>query len=58
MELGKETLRLEAEFSKAVGFDEADDDLPAFFYQEPLPPSNKAARFHGDDVHSIYEKLG
>lgn len=55
--LGRETLRLEREFNAAAGFTAADDDLPAFFYEEPLPPSHQAARFHGDEVHDIYEMM-
>ena len=57
-ELGKETLRLERVFNEAAGFTSADDDLPAFFYDEPLPPTNQAARFRGADVHGIYDRLG
>ncbi len=49
--LGRETLVLENDFNKAAGFTEADDELPAFFYDESLPPSNKAARFHSNEVN-------
>lgn len=49
--LGRETLKLEAEFNRAAGFSEQDDELPAFFYQEGLPPSDRAARFHSADVN-------
>ena len=35
----------------------ADDDLPEFFYTEPLEPTNKVARFRGDDIHDMYEAL-
>jgi aldehyde:ferredoxin oxidoreductase len=55
--LGRETLRLEHEFNRRAGFTAKDDDLPAFFYQEPLPPTNHVARFHGADVHGMYERL-
>ncbi len=55
--LGRETLRLEAEFNRRAGFTEKDDDLPAFFYEEPVPPTNHVARFHGADVHGMYERL-
>jgi len=55
--LGRETLRLEHEFNRRAGFSAADDELPAFFYQEPLPPTNHVARFHGAEVHDIYERL-
>ncbi len=55
--LGQETLRLEAEFNRRAGFTEKDDELPEFFYREPLPPTNHVARFHGADVHGMYERL-
>jgi len=50
-QLGLETLELEAAFNKAAGFTEADDELPAFFYEEALPPSNKTARWHSGVVN-------
>jgi aldehyde:ferredoxin oxidoreductase len=56
-ELGRETLALERVFNDAAGFSEDDDDLPAFFYEEALPPSNQAARFKGQEVHDIYDHL-
>ncbi|HUG35533.1 MAG TPA: aldehyde ferredoxin oxidoreductase C-terminal domain-containing protein [Candidatus Limnocylindrales bacterium] len=55
--LGRETLRLEWEFNRRAGFTAKDDDLPPFFYQEPLPPTNHVARFHGTEVHDMYSKL-
>lgn len=55
--LGQEVLKLESEFNKRAGFGPADDELPAFFYTEPLPPVNQAARFHGQDVHDMYARL-
>jgi aldehyde:ferredoxin oxidoreductase len=55
--LGRETLRLEREFNRQAGFGVADDELPAFFYQEALPPTNHVARFHAEDVHHIYDLL-
>jgi len=55
--LGRETLRLEREFNKRAGFTEKDDELPAFFYSEPIPPTNHVARFHAADVHAMYDRL-
>jgi aldehyde:ferredoxin oxidoreductase len=55
--LGRETLKLEAEFNRRAGFTAKDDELPAFFYAEALPPTNHVARFHGADVHRMYERL-
>ena len=55
--LGRDALRLEYEFNRRAGFTEKDDELPEFFYTEPLPPTNLVARFHGADVHRMYERL-
>ena len=54
--LGRETLRLEDEFNRAAGFTVADDELPEFFYEEPLPPTDKAARFHSAEVRQSVER--
>ena len=56
-EIGCEVLRLEQEFNRSAGFTVADDDLPAFFYDEPLPPSHQAARFRGAEVQHILSLL-
>ena len=50
-DLGIETLKLEIEFNKAAGFTEADDELPAFFHDEPLAPSNKVQRHKSAEVN-------
>ncbi len=50
--IGRETLRLEAAFNVAAGFTRADDELPSFFHDEPLPPSNKKARLFAEEVHA------
>jgi len=55
--LGRETLRLESEFNRRAGFTEKDDELPEFFYREPVPPTNHVARFHGADVHGMFDRL-
>jgi aldehyde:ferredoxin oxidoreductase len=56
-QLGREVLKLEWEFNQKAGFGAVDDELPAFFYSEPLPPANQAARFHGQDVYGMYNRL-
>jgi aldehyde:ferredoxin oxidoreductase len=56
-QLGRETLQLERQFNLAAGFTAADDELPAFFYHEPLEPTQRTARFHGADVSEIYEHM-
>lgn len=53
--LGKEVLVAEAEFNRQAGFEVADDELPAFFYEESLPPSDRTARFHAEDVRKAVE---
>jgi aldehyde:ferredoxin oxidoreductase len=55
--LGREALKMEWEFNKAAGFTEKDDELPEFFYAEPLAPSNKAARHHGATVNRRIREL-
>ena len=54
-DLGSETLALEHEFNRAAGFKDTDDDLPAFFYEESLPPMDRVARFHGEEVNKFRE---
>jgi len=49
--IGRDTLKLEAEFNIAAGFTEIDDELPAFFYEEALYPSDQVARFHAPEVN-------
>src|SRR5262245_17339707 len=53
--LGRETLKLEHRFNRLAGFTEKDDELPAFFYSEALPPTNHVARFHAADVAGMYD---
>ncbi len=48
--LGKTTLRYENEFNRLAGFCVNDDELPAFFYTESLPPTHQVARFHSKEV--------
>ena len=55
-DLGRETLRNEAAFNRAAGFTVEDDELPEFFYNEALEPSNKVARFHAEEVNRSVER--
>ena len=58
-ELGRETIRMEKSFNTAAGFNEEDDELPEFFYSEPLTPSGKTARHRSADVNRVIrEALG
>ena len=56
-QLGRDTLYYEREFNRMAGFTAADDELPTFFYSEPLAPTHQIARFHGEEVHAIYDNL-
>ncbi|MEM6526744.1 MAG: aldehyde ferredoxin oxidoreductase C-terminal domain-containing protein [Chloroflexota bacterium] len=56
-QLGKEVLVLEKEFMVRAGFTAEDDELPDFFYKEALEPADRVARFHGEEVHDMYERL-
>ncbi|GAA6733220.1 aldehyde ferredoxin oxidoreductase C-terminal domain-containing protein [Thermus oshimai] len=55
--LGEEVLRLEHRFNHLAGFTHEDDRLPAFFYEEPLPPKGYTARFRPEDLAPLYAKL-
>ena len=55
-DMGRATLKLEAEFNLAAGFTEADDELPKFFYDEALEPSFKTARFHTREVNEAVRR--
>ncbi len=50
-ELGRETLKLEFEFNQAAGFGTDDDELPQFFYDEPLAPTGSVADIHSREIH-------
>ena len=51
--LGQETLKMEHAFNVAAGFGESDDVLPAFFVEEPLPPTQKTARHTAADANAV-----
>ena len=55
--LGMEALKMEWEFNRQAGFSEKDDELPDFFYDEPLAPSNKAARHRSAEVNRSMRAL-
>jgi aldehyde:ferredoxin oxidoreductase len=55
--LGLEALKMEWEFNRAAGFTEKDDELPDFFYSEPIAPTNRAARHHSAEVNRCLDQL-
>jgi len=52
-EMGYEVLRMEKAFNADAGFTEADDELPDFFYTEPLAPTGKTARHRAAEINQI-----
>jgi len=55
--LGHDTLVMERAFNRDAGFTEADDELPAFFREEALAPTNKKARLFASEVNLHMNKL-
>jgi len=55
--LGREVLRLEAEFNSQAGFTEQDDELPDFFGEEALAPTDKKARLLSNEVNQCMRKI-
>lgn len=52
--LGQHILKTERKFNQAAGFTEADDRLPEFFYDEPLPPHNVVCDFTGEEIDTFW----
>jgi aldehyde:ferredoxin oxidoreductase len=52
-DFGIETLKLEDEFNEKAGFNADEDELPSFFYDEKLAPTNKQARHHFEKVREL-----
>ncbi len=55
--IARETLRLEAAFNKAAGFTRLEDELPAFFTSEPLPPTNRTSRLTATELRAYMEEF-
>lgn len=53
-ELGKKILKIEREFNKAAGFNEADDRLPEFFLEEKLPPHQAIFTVKAKDLDAVF----
>lgn len=52
--LGQSILKTERAFNQAAGFTSADDRLPEFFKDEPLPPHNVVFDFTDDEIDSFW----
>ena len=55
--LGREALQMEWEFNRQAGFTDEDDELPSFFYDEALAPSDKTARHRSAEVNRHLREL-
>ncbi len=55
--IGRETLALEDAFNRAAGFTEADDELPAFFREEALPPTGRRARLRAEEINRFKREI-
>lgn len=53
--LGRESLKLEREFNRLAGFTKADDRLPEWMVQEPLPPHNAVFDVPEEELDGIFE---
>jgi aldehyde:ferredoxin oxidoreductase len=53
--LGKRVLKAEREFNREAGFTSRDDRLPAFFYNEPLPPHNRVVMIRDEEMDTTYD---
>ena len=51
----KSVIRAERKFNRRAGFTAADDRLPAFFYEEPLPPHNKTVLVSAEEIDSTFD---
>ena len=53
--LGLRVLKAEREFNRKAGFTNADDRLPKMFYEEPLPPHNKAVVISDEEMDKTFD---
>jgi aldehyde:ferredoxin oxidoreductase len=53
--LGQSILKTERGFNIAAGFTAADDKLPEFFYNEPLPPHNVVFDFTDEEMATFWD---
>jgi len=54
-ELGKEILRKERDFNARAGFTAADDRLPDFFEEEPLPPHGTVFDVPHGELDTVFD---
>ncbi len=56
-EVGRETLRLEREFNRRAGFTPADDRVPEWMMEEPLPPLNTVFDVPAEELDTLFDDL-
>ncbi len=54
---GKKILKMEKAFNEAAGFTSADDRLPTFFTEQPLPPHNIVFGVSDDDLDQVFGQM-
>jgi aldehyde:ferredoxin oxidoreductase len=55
-QLGLQVITLEREFNRRAGLTRAADRLPAFFYQEPLPPHGNLFDIEGQELDGVWDR--
>ncbi len=55
--LGREVLEMEWKFNELAGFTNQDDELPEFFYDEPLAPTGNHARHRAEPINRSLDQL-
>ena len=56
--IGIRVLEAERDFNRKAGFTKADDRLPRFFYEEPLPPHNTVFVISDEQIDSTFDFRG
>ena len=54
IEIGRQTTRRERDFNTAAGFTSADDRLPEFMTEEPLPPHNVVFDIPAEELDKVH----
>lgn len=54
--IGMQVLETERRFNKEAGFTRADDRLPEFLREEPLPPHNQVFDVSDDELDKVFEE--
>ncbi|MHA1689982.1 MAG: aldehyde ferredoxin oxidoreductase C-terminal domain-containing protein [Promethearchaeota archaeon] len=57
IEIGKKILKLEIEFNEKAGIHQKDNDLPSFFREEPIHPTNLTVTFASKDFKDFWKRL-